>query len=114
MDGTDLCFEIVRRASAGFVYSEAVARSVTLLLFSSQHILGVGLENGLDFSFIFNLDFPELSDQSLVVFMTEIGLTKKKIKLIIVPGVVPFICSVIISGTTSNIDHLFCKHQNSK
>lgn len=78
MDGTDLCFEIVRRASAGFVYSEAVARSVTILLFSSQHILGVGLENGLDFSFIFNLDFPELSDQSLVVFMTEIGLTKKK------------------------------------
>ena len=28
MDGTDLCFEIVRRASAGFVYSEAVARCV--------------------------------------------------------------------------------------
>lgn len=26
MDGTDLCFEVVRRASAGFVYSEAVAR----------------------------------------------------------------------------------------
>ncbi|GLV44213.1 CASK [Carabus blaptoides fortunei] len=25
MDGSDLCFEIVRRASAGFVYSEAVA-----------------------------------------------------------------------------------------
>ncbi|XP_014678068.1 PREDICTED: peripheral plasma membrane protein CASK-like, partial [Priapulus caudatus] len=25
MDGADLCFEIVRRASAGFVYSEAVA-----------------------------------------------------------------------------------------
>ena len=26
LDGTDLCFEVVRRASAGFVYSEAVAR----------------------------------------------------------------------------------------
>ena len=26
MDGADLCFEIVKRASAGFVYSEAVAR----------------------------------------------------------------------------------------
>lgn len=26
MDGSDLCFEIVRRASAGFVYSEAVSR----------------------------------------------------------------------------------------
>ncbi|CAH1991011.1 unnamed protein product [Acanthoscelides obtectus] len=26
MDGSDLCYEIVRRASAGFVYSEAVAR----------------------------------------------------------------------------------------
>lgn len=26
MDGSDLCFEIVRRAMAGFVYSEAVAR----------------------------------------------------------------------------------------
>uniref|UniRef100_A0A4W4HG33 Protein kinase domain-containing protein n=1 Tax=Electrophorus electricus TaxID=8005 RepID=A0A4W4HG33_ELEEL len=27
MDGADLCFEIVKRADAGFVYSEAVARS---------------------------------------------------------------------------------------
>lgn len=26
MDGADLCFEIVKRADAGFVYSEAVAR----------------------------------------------------------------------------------------
>lgn len=26
MDGSDICFEIVRRATAGFVYSEAVAR----------------------------------------------------------------------------------------
>lgn len=26
MDGADLCFEIVKRASMGFVYSEAVAR----------------------------------------------------------------------------------------
>lgn len=26
MDGSDICFEIVRRAMAGFVYSEAVAR----------------------------------------------------------------------------------------
>ncbi|CAB1346507.1 unnamed protein product, partial [Coregonus sp. 'balchen'] len=25
MDGADLCFEIVKRADAGFVYSEAVA-----------------------------------------------------------------------------------------
>jgi len=25
MDGADLCFEIAKRASAGFVYSEAVA-----------------------------------------------------------------------------------------
>lgn len=29
MDGADLCFEIVKRADAGFVYSEAVARYVT-------------------------------------------------------------------------------------
>ena len=28
MDGADLCFEIAKRASAGFVYSEAVARLV--------------------------------------------------------------------------------------
>ncbi|KAI8503966.1 hypothetical protein Bbelb_180340 [Branchiostoma belcheri] len=28
MDGADLCFEIVKRASAGFVYSEAVSRWV--------------------------------------------------------------------------------------
>lgn len=26
MEGSDLCFEIVKRAVAGFVYSEAVAR----------------------------------------------------------------------------------------
>ena len=26
MEGADLCIEIVRRATAGFVYSEAVAR----------------------------------------------------------------------------------------
>ena len=26
MDGADLCFEIVKRAMSGFVYSEAVAR----------------------------------------------------------------------------------------
>jgi len=36
MDGADLCFEIVRRASAGFVYSEAVARyTYFFLLFYS-------------------------------------------------------------------------------
>jgi calcium/calmodulin-dependent serine protein kinase len=28
MDGSDLCYEVVRRASSGFVYSEAVARQV--------------------------------------------------------------------------------------
>ena len=26
LDGMDLCFEIVKRASSGFVYSEAVSR----------------------------------------------------------------------------------------
>ena len=26
MEGADLCFEIVKRAMAGFVYSEAVSR----------------------------------------------------------------------------------------
>ena len=26
IEGSDLCFEIVKRATAGFVYSEAVAR----------------------------------------------------------------------------------------
>lgn len=31
MDGADLCFEIVKRADAGFVYSEAVARYVVLV-----------------------------------------------------------------------------------
>ncbi|KAJ8920368.1 hypothetical protein NQ315_005232 [Exocentrus adspersus] len=30
MDGSDLCYEVVRRASAGFVYSEAVARQVEI------------------------------------------------------------------------------------
>lgn len=30
MDGADLCFEIVKRADAGFVYSEAVARYDTV------------------------------------------------------------------------------------
>jgi len=29
MEGADLCQEIVKRASSGFVYSEAVARYVT-------------------------------------------------------------------------------------
>ena len=28
LDGADLCFEIVNRVNAGFVYSEAVARYV--------------------------------------------------------------------------------------
>lgn len=28
MEGEDLCYEIVKRARAGFVYSEAVARLV--------------------------------------------------------------------------------------
>lgn len=32
MDGSDICFEIVRRAMAGFVYSEAVARYCVLIL----------------------------------------------------------------------------------
>lgn len=31
MDGSDICFEIVRRATAGFVYSEAVARYCILI-----------------------------------------------------------------------------------
>lgn len=31
MDGADLCFEIVKRADAGFVYSEAVARYVAFV-----------------------------------------------------------------------------------
>lgn len=31
MDGSDICFEIVRRAMAGFVYSEAVARYYDLI-----------------------------------------------------------------------------------
>jgi len=31
MDGSDICFEIVRRATAGFVYSEAVARYYILI-----------------------------------------------------------------------------------
>jgi len=30
MDGSDLCLEIVKRARAGFVYSEAVARYTTV------------------------------------------------------------------------------------
>lgn len=33
MDGADLCFEIVKRADAGFVYSEAVARYVICINF---------------------------------------------------------------------------------
>ena len=32
MEGADLCQEIVKRASSGFVYSEAVARYVTYLV----------------------------------------------------------------------------------
>lgn len=26
VDGSDICFEVVKRASSGFIYSEAVAR----------------------------------------------------------------------------------------
>lgn len=33
MDGSDICFEIVRRAMAGFVYSEAVARYCILTFY---------------------------------------------------------------------------------
>ena len=33
MDGADLCFEIVNRVHAGFVYSEAVARWVLIFWF---------------------------------------------------------------------------------
>jgi len=33
MEGEDLCYEIVKRASAGFVYSEAVARRVLPILY---------------------------------------------------------------------------------
>lgn len=36
MDGADLCFEIVKRADAGFVYSEAVARYDT---HSAKHLI---------------------------------------------------------------------------
>ena len=38
MEGSDLCLEIVKRARAGFVYSEAVARYVfgTILYSSSD------------------------------------------------------------------------------
>lgn len=36
MDGADLCFEIVKRADAGFVYSEAVARYVFLFYLACQ------------------------------------------------------------------------------
>ena len=32
MDGADLCFEIVNRVHAGFVYSEAVARLQFILI----------------------------------------------------------------------------------
>ena len=37
MDGADLCFEIVKRAISGFVYSEAVARWV-LILFCNEFL----------------------------------------------------------------------------
>lgn len=36
MDGADLCFEIVKRADAGFVYSEAVARWAHTVFFLSS------------------------------------------------------------------------------
>lgn len=36
MDGSDICFEIVRRAMAGFVYSEAVARYYFLIEYISN------------------------------------------------------------------------------
>ena len=36
MEGADLCHEIVKRANAGYVYSEAVARLITLLLLLSE------------------------------------------------------------------------------
>ncbi|XP_029096195.1 peripheral plasma membrane protein CASK isoform X7 [Monodon monoceros] len=38
MDGADLCFEIVKRADAGFVYSEAVASFRFLLFFYSHYM----------------------------------------------------------------------------
>lgn len=34
MEGADLCFEVVKRATAGFVYSEAVARCILFLALS--------------------------------------------------------------------------------
>jgi len=36
MDGSDICFEIVRRATAGFVYSEAVARYCILIKYINK------------------------------------------------------------------------------
>ena len=46
MDGADLCFEIVNRVNAGFVYSEAVARFV-LPIWSKQLVSLVFLEHAL-------------------------------------------------------------------
>lgn len=54
MDGADLCFEIVKRADAGFVYSEAVGRYVAIppqislsdkLLYSLEHFLSIYLSH---------------------------------------------------------------------
>ncbi|GIY83036.1 hypothetical protein CEXT_308741, partial [Caerostris extrusa] len=41
MEGSDLCYEIVKRALLGFVYSEAVAREMNRD--SSLHLFGDGL-----------------------------------------------------------------------
>lgn len=38
MDGSDICFEIVRRATAGFVYSEAVTRYGIIIIELSKFI----------------------------------------------------------------------------
>jgi hypothetical protein len=40
MDGADLCFEIVNRVNAGFVYSEAVARFVLQILWNDLLMWG--------------------------------------------------------------------------
>lgn len=39
MEGSDVCFEIVERVKAGFVYSEAVARYVFLVLIKRSEFL---------------------------------------------------------------------------
>ena len=67
MDGADLCFEIVKRADAGFVYSEAVARYVICMNFPE---VKVEVKEGNDKEITWSGLLFELVTSILPLFLT--------------------------------------------